>query len=109
MRRPDIAFEMWLEPGDLQIINSHVTLHSRTEFTDHDDPDQKDCCTAFGSPRQIASRCQRVGEIYTVAASQEQSGAVFAGSSMMRSALSLRRVRQEIVACNRSNFKEIQN
>jgi len=41
MRRPDIAFEMWLEPGDLQIINSHVTLHSRTEFTDHDDPDQK--------------------------------------------------------------------
>uniref|UniRef100_UPI00404883EF TauD/TfdA family dioxygenase n=1 Tax=Orrella sp. TaxID=1921583 RepID=UPI00404883EF len=41
MRRPDIAFEMWLEPGDLQIINSHVTLHSRTEFTDHDDPDQR--------------------------------------------------------------------
>jgi hypothetical protein len=41
MRRPDIAFEMWLEPGDVQIINSHVTLHSRTEFTDHDDPDQK--------------------------------------------------------------------
>lgn len=38
MRRPDIAFEMWLEPGDVQIINSHVTLHSRTEFTDHDDP-----------------------------------------------------------------------
>jgi len=41
MRRPDIAYEMWLEPGDLQIINSHVTLHSRTEFTDHDDPDLK--------------------------------------------------------------------
>lgn len=41
MRRPDIAFEMWLEPGDVQIINSHVTLHSRTEFMDHDDPDQK--------------------------------------------------------------------
>ena len=38
MRRPDVAFEMWLEPGDVQIINSHVTLHSRTEFTDHDDP-----------------------------------------------------------------------
>lgn len=41
MRRPDIAFEMWLEPGDVQIINSHVTLHSRTEFTDHEDPDLK--------------------------------------------------------------------
>ncbi len=35
VRRPDIAYEMWLEPGDLQIINSHVTLHSRTEFEDH--------------------------------------------------------------------------
>jgi hypothetical protein len=32
---------MWLEPGDFQIINSHVTLHSRTDFTDHDDPAQK--------------------------------------------------------------------
>ncbi len=32
---------MWLEPGDLQIINSHVTLHSRTDFTDHDDPSEK--------------------------------------------------------------------
>lgn len=38
IRRSDLAFEMWLEPGDLQIINSHVTLHSRTEFTDHADP-----------------------------------------------------------------------
>lgn len=41
MRRPDIAYEMWLEPGDVQIISSHVTLHSRTEFTDHEDPAQK--------------------------------------------------------------------
>ncbi|MFM7010321.1 MAG: TauD/TfdA family dioxygenase [Betaproteobacteria bacterium] len=41
MRRPDIAYEMWLEPGDVQIISSHVTLHSRTEFVDHEDPDQK--------------------------------------------------------------------
>ena len=38
VRRPEIAFEMWLEPGDLQIVNSHVTLHSRTEFQDHEDP-----------------------------------------------------------------------
>ena len=37
VRRPDIAYEMWLEPGDLQILSSHVTLHSRTEFVDHDD------------------------------------------------------------------------
>lgn len=41
VRRPDLAHTMWLEPGDLQIINSHVTLHSRTDFVDHDDPAQK--------------------------------------------------------------------
>lgn len=41
VRRPDLAHTMWLEPGDLQIINSHVTLHSRTDFSDHVDPAQK--------------------------------------------------------------------
>jgi hypothetical protein len=41
VRRPDLAHTMWLEPGDLQIINSHVTLHSRTDFVDHDDASQK--------------------------------------------------------------------
>jgi hypothetical protein len=41
VRRPELAHTMWLEPGDLQIINSHVTLHSRTDFVDHDDPAQK--------------------------------------------------------------------
>ena len=28
---------MYLQPGDMQLLNNHVTLHSRTEFTDHDD------------------------------------------------------------------------
>jgi hypothetical protein len=32
---------MYLEPGDLQLINSHVTLHSRTDFRDHEDPAKK--------------------------------------------------------------------
>lgn len=41
VRRADLAHTMWLEPGDLQIINSHVTLHSRTEFVDHAEPAQK--------------------------------------------------------------------
>lgn len=41
VRRADLAHSMWLQPGDLQIINSHVTLHSRTDFTDHADPAQK--------------------------------------------------------------------
>jgi hypothetical protein len=41
VRRPDLAFTMYLEPGDLQLINSHVTLHSRTDFIDHEAPDRK--------------------------------------------------------------------
>ena len=41
VRRPDLAHTMWLAPGDLQIINSHVTLHSRTDFTDHEEPAKK--------------------------------------------------------------------
>lgn len=38
VRSPELSFQMWLEPGDLQILNSHVTLHSRTEFVDHEAP-----------------------------------------------------------------------
>ncbi len=41
VRRPDLAHTMWLEPGDIQIVNSHVTLHSRTDFVDHDDSSRK--------------------------------------------------------------------
>ena len=41
VRRADLAHTMWLEPGDLQIINSHVTLHSRTDFVDNEEPSQK--------------------------------------------------------------------
>jgi alpha-ketoglutarate-dependent taurine dioxygenase len=41
VRRPALAYSMWLQPGDVQIVNSHVTLHSRTEFVDHEVPAQK--------------------------------------------------------------------
>jgi hypothetical protein len=41
LRRPDLMYQMWLQPGDIQLLNSHVTLHSRTEFEDHDDPTRK--------------------------------------------------------------------
>ena len=30
----ELCFEMTLEPGDLQLINSHVTYHARTPFED---------------------------------------------------------------------------
>ena len=41
VRRDDLAHSMWLAPGDVQIINSHVTVHSRTEFIDHETPAEK--------------------------------------------------------------------
>lgn len=30
----ELCFEMMLEPGDIQFLNSHVTYHGRTPFTD---------------------------------------------------------------------------
>ncbi len=41
LRRPDLMYSMYLRPGDMQILNNHVTLHSRTEFVDHDEPELK--------------------------------------------------------------------
>jgi len=41
VRQDELVHDFWMEPGDLQIINSHRTLHSRTEFTDHQDPARK--------------------------------------------------------------------
>lgn len=38
---PAVHFSMMFDPGDLQILNNHVTLHARTEFEDHDEPDRK--------------------------------------------------------------------
>ena len=41
LQRPDLMFTMYLEPGDLQILNNHVMLHSRTEYIDFDAPERK--------------------------------------------------------------------
>ena len=41
LRRPDVLFSYWFEPGDLQFINNHVILHSRTSFEDFDQEDRK--------------------------------------------------------------------
>jgi hypothetical protein len=41
LRRNEVMYSMNLRPGDMQIINNHVTLHSRTEFEDFDDPERK--------------------------------------------------------------------
>ncbi len=38
---PSLAADLPFQQGDLQILNSHVTLHSRRPYEDWDDPDQK--------------------------------------------------------------------
>src|SRR5262245_39299074 len=49
---------MWLEPGDVQIINSHVTLHSRSDFTDHEEASKK---RLLFRPRRTATGCRKAG------------------------------------------------
>lgn len=41
LRRPDLMYEMFLQPGDMQILSNHTMLHSRTEFEDFEIEEQK--------------------------------------------------------------------
>ena len=35
---PAMRLDMMLEPGDIQLANNYAVMHSRTSFTDDDDP-----------------------------------------------------------------------
>ena len=37
----EFGFSMWLEPGDLQLVNNHVLIHSRTHYEDFEAPERK--------------------------------------------------------------------
>ena len=37
-QRPDIQFRMYLQKGDIQLVNNFTILHSRAGYTDYDDP-----------------------------------------------------------------------
>jgi len=41
VRSPEFMFTMRLQPGELQLLNNHSALHSRTEFQDHPEPERK--------------------------------------------------------------------
>ena len=41
MPSEQLCYSMELEQGDLQLLNNYVTLHSRTHFEDHEQPDDK--------------------------------------------------------------------
>jgi len=40
-RNPEYSYSMMFEPGDLQLLNNHVTLHARTAFEDFTEPDRR--------------------------------------------------------------------
>jgi hypothetical protein len=39
--QPRFHFSMMFEPGDIQLLNNHVTYHARTEFEDYPEEDRK--------------------------------------------------------------------
>ncbi|WOA32172.1 TauD/TfdA family dioxygenase [Alloalcanivorax xenomutans] len=41
VRRETLMYRMYLEPGDMQLLNTHVTLHSRTQFIDAEEMDKR--------------------------------------------------------------------
>jgi hypothetical protein len=40
-RDETLRYDMSLEPGDIQLVNNYVVLHSRTQYEDYPDPDKK--------------------------------------------------------------------
>ena len=41
LRRPELMYTMYLQAGDMQLLNSHVNLHARTDFVDHEEIGKK--------------------------------------------------------------------
>ena len=41
LSRPELMYTIYLEPGDVQFLNNHVMLHSRTDYVDHDAPEER--------------------------------------------------------------------
>jgi hypothetical protein len=39
--REDVLVHMDFQPGDIQLLNNHCTLHSRTGYEDHSDPEKR--------------------------------------------------------------------
>ncbi|MNV72969.1 Taurine catabolism dioxygenase TauD, TfdA family [compost metagenome] len=37
----ELCFAMEMEPGDMQLLNNHVIVHSRTAFEDYEEEDKK--------------------------------------------------------------------
>ena len=60
-------FRMRLQPGDMQLLNNHTMLHSRTSFEDHDAPDRKRLLYRLWlAPRKVGALPRSWAEAYGV-------------------------------------------
>ncbi|CAM3761498.1 TauD/TfdA family dioxygenase [Bordetella tumulicola] len=66
MASEKLCYTMELERGDMQLLNSYVTLHSRTSFEDYDDPDQKRHLLRLWLAVPISQRLPQAWEEYFV-------------------------------------------
>ena len=41
IHQPELRLDMMLEPGDIQLANNHLALHSRTSFDDHEEVEKR--------------------------------------------------------------------
>lgn len=41
IQMPELRLDMMLEPGDIQLANNHLALHSRTSFEDFEDQNKR--------------------------------------------------------------------
>ena len=73
---PEFHFAMMFEPGDIQFLNNHVTLHSRTAFEDFLEPERKrHLLRMWLSPPNSRELNPSMGAIYR----DQSSGAVRGG------------------------------
>ena len=43
LRRPELMYTMYLDPGDMQILNNYTMFHSRTDYVDFESETEKRC------------------------------------------------------------------
>jgi len=76
LRDPEIEFSLYLQPGDLQILDGNATLHARTNYVDSQDPARKRLLFRLwlSTPDSVRLPQSWVGVYGTVAAGAVRGG-----------------------------------
>jgi len=65
LESPGLALSMDLEPGDIQLVNNHVLVHSRAEYEDDEDPERRRhllrLWLSLNEPQPLAARLSALG------------------------------------------------